>query len=124
MIVLRTKSYADSLPLQDNQNIQPQEQQPQGEQLLTSKELLLEQMKQQRQLMQTQRLRQKIQAQEARDRFRALQNAQKADREEKMDDAKNVIKAKQLENQSNSAEAKNVSLYKTRSKVVAPVPMK
>lgn len=122
MIVLRTKSYADSL--QDNQNIQPQAQQPQGEQLLTSKELLLEQMKQQRQLMQTQRLRQKIQAQEARDRFKALQNAQKADREEKMDDAKNVIKAKQLENQSNSAEAKNVSLYKTRSKVVAPVSMK
>jgi len=123
MIVLRNKTYADS-SLQYQNISQPSQPQVNNDQPLTSKELLLEQMKQQRQVMQTQRLRQKIQAQEARDKVKALQAAQKVDREEKMEDAKNTIKAKQIENQSNSTEAKNVSLYKTRSKIVAPVPMK
>ena len=118
MIVLRSKSYADP-----SYSPEPPSQ-PQQENPLTSKELMIEQMRQQRQLMQTQRLRQKIQAQEARDRMRALQTAQRMDKEEKAEDAKNNIKVKKLENQDNSAVAKNVPLYKTRSKLVAPVPMK
>jgi coproporphyrinogen III oxidase-like Fe-S oxidoreductase len=122
MIVLRSKSYAD-LPSNDNNNpLQPTPQQEENP--LTSKEMMIEQMRQQRQLMQTQRLRQRLQAQETRDKLRAIRAAQKMEKEEKSEDDKNNIKIKRLENQDNSSMAKNVSLYKTKSKLVAPVPMK
>ena len=120
MILIRNKVFADLPQSQNQPNANPS---PKDE-MLTSKELMIEQMKQQRQIMQTQRLRQKIQAQENRDQLKAIQNAQRVEREEKDDDMKNNIKVKRIENQDNSAEAKNVSLYKTRSKIVPPVPMK
>ena len=89
---------------------------------VTSRDLQLEQMRMQRQLLQTQRLREKIAAQERRDAMKNLQRSQKEDAEEKSSQAKNQINVKKLEN--DDLGAKNVNLFKTRSKVVAPVPMK
>ena len=91
---------------------------------ITSKDLMLEQMRQQRQWLQTQRLRQRLQAQEKRDQMKASMMNQKRQSEEDKQDLKNSINIKKVENQSSEAEAKNVGLYKTRSRALQPVPMK
>ena len=78
---------------------------PEQSQEVTSRDLLVEQMKQQRQLLQTQRLREKLQAQERRDMM------------------KNQVKINKIQAEQNDG-AKNVSLYKTRAKTVPPVSMK
>lgn len=89
---------------------------------VTSRDLQLEQMRMQRQLLQTQRMREKLAAQERRDAMKTLQQSQKDDTDEKESQAKNQIRLKKLDNEETGA--KNVNLYKTRSKVVSPVPMK
>jgi len=66
-------------------------------------------------------MREKIQAQERRDAMKNLRAAQK-DQEEKDDnDMKNQIRIQKAQNDDT---ARNVGLYKTRSKIVQPVPMK
>lgn len=68
-------------------------------------------------------MREKIQAQERRDAMKNLRAAQK-DQEEKDDnDMKNQIRIQKAQNDKDDA-ARNVGLYKTRSKIVQPVPMK
>jgi len=114
-ILRKTKSFADSNTDQQNDILRTQN--------ITSRDLLVEQMKQQRQLLQTQRLREKIQAQERRDSMRNLRMAQKDSEEEKIDDMKNQIKINKSQNDQNDI-ARNVGLYKTRSKPVQPVSMK
>lgn len=67
-------------------------------------------------------MREKIQAQERRDAMKNLRAAQK-DQEEKDDnDMKNQIRIQKAQNDDDAA--RNVGLYKTRSKIVQPVPMK
>lgn len=117
MIILRSKFFADEQE-QAAQNLQESINQQQ----ITSRDLQIEQMKQQRQILQTQRLREKIQAQERRDAMVNLRQAQKQQAKENNDDIKNQIKI--AKNQAQEEGAKNVSLYKTRSKAVQPVPMK
>jgi hypothetical protein len=79
-------------------------------------------MKQQRQILQTQRLREKIAAQERRDSMKNLADAQKQEAKQNESETKNLIKTAKVQDQRE--EAKNVGLYKTRSKPVQPVPMK
>ena len=114
MIVLRSKKFAtaDLDTVQENLN----------QQMITSRDLQIEQMKQQRQILQTQRLREKIAAQERRDSMKNLQEAQKQAAKENETESKNQIKTAKI--QDNREEAKNIGLFKTRSKPVQPVPMK
>lgn len=97
-----------------------QDQQNPGEQM-NSKDLLIEQMRLQRALLQTQRQRQQVQAQESRDRMRQIQSAQRIEQKKDEQESKNELKRRKLEVDEG---AKNVGLYKTRSNPVSPVPMK
>ena len=109
MIIIKKKNKEFSSP-------DPQTQE------VTSRDLQIEQMKMQRQILQTQRLREKLAAQERRDFMKSLEKSQRNEIEQKNDQTKNQISLKKIDTQDDSA--KNVSLYKTRSKVVTPVPMK
>ena len=75
MKILRTRrsERAFSLPTEDFQSIQIQQQQQQ----LSPQDLQLENMKMQRQIMMNQRQRQKLQAQETLDKMRQVQISQK-----------------------------------------------
>lgn len=110
MRILRLKKFAET----DQENL--------NQQMITSRDLQIEQMKQQRQVLQTQRLREKIAAQERRDSLRNLSDAQKREAKENQEETKNQIKTAKIQDQRE--EARNVNLYKTRSKPVQPVPMK
>lgn len=114
MIILRkkTKSFANPDPSvsQDPNN------------QLTSKDLAIENMKMQRQLMMNQRMKQKLQAQERADRMKQIAKIQKSEDEKDEQETKNQINRKKVEQEKD--EAKNVGLYKTKSKMPAPVPMK
>ena len=113
MIVKRSKSFAAP---------QEQEQQPSNEQnVASSKDLLVEQMKLQRALLQTQKQRQQLQAQESRDRLRQVTTAQKIEQRKEEQEDKNNLKARKMEIDEG---AKNVGLYKSKSTAVQPVSMK
>ena len=114
MIILRkkTKSFADP-----NSSVS---QDPNNQ--LTSKDLAIENMKMQRQLMLNQRMRQQLQAKERADQVRQISKMQKNEEARDEQETKNQIKVKKIEQDRD--EAKNVGLYKTKSKPVPPVPMK
>ena len=114
MRILRSKKFAVTDP--------KDEQEALNQQMITSRDLQIEQMKQQRQVLQTQRLREKIAAQERRDSMLNLQEAQKQEAKQNESETKNLIKTAKVQDQRE--EAKNIGLYKTRSKPVQPVPMK
>lgn len=126
MIILRNKKAKffanvpvknDVMPAEQEQQASPTQPKP------TSNEVLLEQMRLQKLLLQTQKQRQEIQAQESRDRLRQLSTAQRIEQKKDEQENKNVIKAKKIESDNNNS-AKNVGLYKSRSTAVSPVPMK
>lgn len=123
MLILR-KSKLFAAPSAVNKPDAPQEQEQQPspeEQVKTSKDLLVEQMKLQRVMLQTQKQRQQAQAQETRDRMRQIQSAQKVEQQKEEQEDKNDLKRRKMEVDEG---AKNVGLYKSRSNPVAPVPMK
>lgn len=124
MLILRKSKLFASIMNEANQPDNPQEQNQQPSpdaQLRTSKDLLVEQMRLQKVMLQTQKQRQQLQAQESRDRLRQVTTAQRiAQRKEEQED-KNEIKRRKMEVEEG---AKNVSLYKSRSGRVEPVPMK
>ena len=93
-----------------------------GAEDLSPRDLLLENMKMQRQIMINNRTKQKLEEQARRDRLRRISQAQSL--EEKKDEqlAKNQIKVKKLEQDSN--DKNNASLYKVASRLTTPVPMK
>ncbi len=112
MIILRKKikSFADP---SSQQQQQPQSQPGEGDKQLTPAELAKENMMMQRQIMQNQRLREKIQAQQTRERASMIKNARKNEEERDAQAAKNQIKVKKMEQERD--EAKNVNLYKRPS---------
>ena len=114
MIILRTKNF----DIPDIIGPQVAAPEPQDQ----SQAMMIEQMKMQRAMMMNQRQRQKLQAEEAQNRVKALQTAQKVAAQKDEADQKNRIQAKTLESKEN--EAKNVGLYKTRSTIIPPVSMK
>ena len=95
MIVLRSKKFAVTDP--------EDEQEALNQQMVTSRDLQIEQMKQQRQVLQTQRLREKIAAQERRDSMKNLQEAQKQAAKENQEDTKNQIKTAKIQDQREDA---------------------
>jgi hypothetical protein len=88
----------------------------------TAAELQAEQMRLQREQLKIQRQREKIKSDELKKRLQVSQNAQRQMAEDSQEEAKNQIKVKKLEEENNKPE--NVGLYKSRSKVVTPIPMR
>lgn len=113
MIILR-KLFASSQSSQGNSPDQPNEQ-------LTSKELQLEQGRLQRQLLQTQRMKQKMQAEERKDQMNRILQLQKMEQRKDVEEDKQRVRTKKLED---STKSENTTLYKSKPKTVAPVPMK
>ena len=123
MVILRKSKLFAAISSAVNKPDTPQEQEQQNpdEPIKTSKDLLVEQMKLQRIMFQTQKQRQQLQAQESRDRMRQIQNAQRVEQKKEEQEDKNDLKRRKMEVDEG---AKNVGLYKSRSNPVAPVPMK
>ena len=109
MIILRKKDkvFAQS---------QNQQQQP------TSNDLMIEQMKLQKQAMETQKQREKLRSEEARKRMTMMQRLQKQEDEREDKERNDQIKAKKIEQDNNKPE--NQGLYKSKSKIVTPIPMR
>lgn len=79
-------------------------------------------MRLQREQLKIQKQREQIKADELKKRLTISQSAQKQQAENQQEEAKNQIKVKKLEQDNNKPE--NVGLYKSRSKVVTPIPMR
>lgn len=88
---------------------------------MTSRDMQLEQMKLQRQLMQTNRLRQKLEAQERRDESRRIMQLQKMEHLKDIEEDRQRVRVKKLEDKDDNV---NTSLYKSKSHPIAPVSMK
>ena len=88
---------------------------------MTSRDMQLEQMKLQRQLMQTSRFRQKLEAQERRDESRRIMQLQKMEHLKDIEEDRQRVRVKKLEDKDDNV---NTSLYKSKSHPVAPVSMK
>lgn len=89
---------------------------------LSPRELQLENMKMQRQIMMNNRQKQKLEEQARRDRLRRISQAQSLEEKKDEQAAKNQIKVKKLEQDSD--DKNNASLYKVASRLTSPVPMK
>ena len=96
--------------------------QPGNPQQLTSRDIQLEQMKLQRQLMITQRTKQKLQAEERRSEMNRIIQQQRMEQRKNTEEDKQRIRVKRMEDQNNSV-VNNTPLYKTKSRPVSPVPM-
>lgn len=105
---LRRKLYASP---------QQQEDRP-----ITSRDMQLEQGRLQRQLMQTQRMRQRLEAQEKRDEIRRITQLQRMEQQKDIEEDKQRIRVKRLEESEKGNN--NPSLYKSKPHPVAPVSMK
>lgn len=116
MIILRIKSFATS-PTQNLQKpTSPQSSNPQPGQIL------IEQMKTEREAMKNMRQRQEIEAKEKQAKIKNVIRQQAEDRKEKINSMKERAKAIKGEQQSNSPS--NTYLYKSKSIPTPPVPMK
>ena len=117
MIILRIKSFATPLPQQNPQQPNsPQSPNPKPGQIL------IEQMKTEREAMKNMRKRQEMEAKEKQTKIRNVIRQQAEDRKEKMDSMKERAKAIKNEQQNNSPS--NTYLYKSKSVPTPPVPMK
>lgn len=97
----------------------PQRQQQTQE--VTSRNLMIQQMRLQRQLIQTQQARRKLEQQERLAKSRQLNQQQRMEAEKDMREDSNNLKVKAQEKES--GKASNTSLYKTRSVPNQPVSM-
>lgn len=88
----------------------------------TSNDLMVEQMRLQRQVMETQKQREKLRSEEARKRLQIMQRTQRMQNEKEEEEREDRIKAKKLEMENNKPD--NQSLYKSKSKIVTPIPMR
>lgn len=90
-------------------------------QQLTPRDIQLENMRMQRQIMINQRTKQKIEADAAKARMKQIQQLQKMEMQKDMHEDKARIQTQKMQNLEDTP--KNVGLYKTRSKGVEPVAM-
>lgn len=118
-MIIKRKLFTQPTPFTNQVNNPLMVQEP-----VTSKDLLEEQMKLQRQLMITNRMRQKMQAEERQEEMKRISQIQKAEAKKDEQESENRIRTRKIEAQSGEAVKDNTSLYKTRSKPVTPVPMK
>lgn len=91
-----------------------------AKQEMTSKDLQIEQMRLQRQILETQRM----QAEERMQEMKQVNQTQKL--EQKKDEAQkdNQLKVKKIDAQNSRQEVNNIGLYKTKSKPTPTVSMK
>lgn len=106
----------------NNPNNNPAPQQPD---IMTAKDLQIEQMKLQRQLMQTQRMRQKMEAEERLNQSKQLAQMQRSQQKEDREEKENQVRVRKLQDDTaiNPAD-RNWNLVKTKAKPTAPVSMK
>ncbi len=88
---------------------------------LTPRDLQLENMKMQRQIMINQRTREKLEADRIKARMKSIQSAQRMEQQRDIQDEKNRIQTQKMENAQDLP--RNVNLYKNKSTVVQPVSM-
>ena len=94
---------------------------PQEQPQMTSKDIQVEQMKLQRQLLTTQRMEQKLKAEERRSEMNRIIQQQRMEQRKDLEEDKQRVRIKKMEQVNNDA---NTSLYKTKSRPVPPVAMK
>lgn len=94
---------------------------PQEQPQMTSKDIQIEQMKLQRQLLTTQRMEQKLKAEERRSEMNRIIQQQRMEQRKDLEEDKQRVRIKKMEQVNNDA---NTSLYKTKSRPVPPVAMK
>lgn len=94
---------------------------PQEQPQMTSKDIQVEQMKLQRQLLTTQRMEQKLKAEERRSEMNRIIQQQRMEQRKDLEEDKQRVRIKKMEQANNDT---NTSLYKTKSRPVPPVAMK
>lgn len=130
MMIIKRKLYAlvnqqsDYNNKNNNGGAQQSQQQPQPD-TLTAKDLQIEQMKLQRQLLQTQRMRQKMESEERLHQAKQLAQIQRSQQKEDQEDKQNQVRVRKLQEDSQLNPAdRNWNLVKTKAKTTAPVSMK
>lgn len=94
---------------------------PQEQPQMTSKDIQVEQMKLQRQLLTTQRMEQRLKSEEKRSEMNRLIQRQRLEQRKDLEEDKQRVRIKKMEQVNNDA---NTSLYKIKSRPVPPVAMK
>lgn len=121
MIILRKKSFADtpqqSSPQQSSAGSNDAAQEP-----MSARELQEQQLKLQRQLLQIQNQKHIMRVREDMAKRKQMTQMMRMESEEKQTEQRNQLKARSLE--VNNGQPNNTSLYKTRSRIIDPVPMK
>ena len=88
----------------------------------SSNDLMAEQMKLQRQSMEIMKQREKLRSEETRKRLMLAQKMQRQEAQKDQEEREDQIKTKKLEMENNKPD--NQSLYKSKSKIVTPIPMR
>ena len=109
MIIIRTKKFAEE-----------QQQELQG---MTVKDMQMEQFKLQRQQRLIQHQKNQLQIKEDMAKAKALTQQQRLEQEKDEAEDKDRIRIKQQERLANDGKKDNTNLYKTKSKITAPVSM-
>ena len=124
MIVFRRKEFALADQGQGQTVSSPQQSdQASITNEVTSRTLLLQQMRLQRQIIQTQQARRKLEQQERLSKMKQLGQLQKTEQEKEDREKNNQVQIKKSEDGVRKMND-NTSLYKSKSKTVPPVSMK
>ena len=116
-MIIKRRLYSDYLSGDNNQSVSQTQQ-------VTSRSLQIEQMRLQRQLLQTQRMRQKLQAEERMERSRNLAQLQKSENQKDETQMDNQIKLASDDRSKLNPADRNWNLVKSRTKISQPVSMK
>lgn len=125
MLILRNKKFSVPKPgetIEMNRQSQLPQQGNDNSQELTSKDLQLEQMRMQKQILQIQHQKEQMKIKEDMARRRNLTQMTRMESEEKQTQQKDQIKIRKMETSNDKPD--NTNLYKSKSKAVQPVPMK
>lgn len=95
------------------------------ENLMTSKDYQIENMKLQREIMRNQRQQQRLQEEERQQKLRVQQSLQRQENQKNQEDSKNQVRVKESQDRSSqNPGAQHPGLYKKSTTAVKPVSMK
>lgn len=110
---------------QDQSSMYGQQNNVDDSNVLTSKDLQLENMKLQREIMRNQRQQQRLEAEERQQRLKSQQSTQRQESKKDIEDSKNQVRVKESQDRSNeNPGAQHPGLYKKSTTAVKPIPMK
>lgn len=110
---------------QDQSSMYGQQNDNDEDNIMTSKDIQLENMKLQREIMRNQRQQQRLQEEERRQVLRDQQSAQKQEAQKNMEDSKNQLRLKESQNRATqNPGAQHPGLYKKSTTAVKPISMK